>query len=568
MRVPAEPAGRWIPECPGRGLRSGHRAEAASCKQRRWRALPEATRTASETVKNRSKKSSKEKNPSSSSSSSKLPPVCYEIITLKTKKKKTAADIFRRRKPANSSSTSVHQYHQQNLSNHNLIPAPNWQGLYPTIRERNAVMFNNDLMADVRFVVGPPGGTQQLPGHKYVLAVGSSVFHAMFYGELAEDKGEIRIPDVDPAAFLAMLKYIYCDEMDLAAVTVLATLYAAKKYIVPHLARACVNLLETSMSAKNACVLLSQSCLFEEPGLTQRCWEVIDAQAELALKSEGFCDIDFQTLENILRRETECQRNCGFRGSSQLGWSGMPATRSGFEHWKQARSPREGALLDPHPDHGSGRFCKRCRAVRSLNSERDQRHLSLVHRGQEAGAAKPARGSSPSAATVSSCAPTGATSGATGAAATASSSPSTRGCSSRALGCTAPAAARPSTAPRSNSSGRALSWGRTWASTSQRAPATPSPCGLSTQCRLSRTPSTRPAWSWTAMSSATLDWKAWRKFSVAKSPSTAPGCRGGRSPNLYSTLEHASRSSAGSEVHTTLLLAWCLAQLQICDQRR
>lgn len=27
-------------------------------------------------------------------------------------------------------------------------------------------MFNNDLMADVHFVVGPPGGTQRLPGHK------------------------------------------------------------------------------------------------------------------------------------------------------------------------------------------------------------------------------------------------------------------------------------------------------------------------------------------------------------------------------------------------------------------
>ncbi|XP_077605228.1 BTB/POZ domain-containing protein 3-like [Crocuta crocuta] len=117
-----------------------------------------------------------------------------------------AADIFPRKKPASSSSTTVQQYHQQNLSNNNLIPAPNWQGLYPTIRERNAVMFNNDLMADVHFVVGPPGGTQRLPGHKYVLAVGSSVFHAMFYGELAEDKDEIRIPDVEPAAFLAMLK--------------------------------------------------------------------------------------------------------------------------------------------------------------------------------------------------------------------------------------------------------------------------------------------------------------------------------------------------------------------------
>ncbi|XP_038130158.1 BTB/POZ domain-containing protein 6-like isoform X3 [Cyprinodon tularosa] len=99
-------------------------------------------------------------------------------------------------------------------------------------------------------------------------------------------------------------RYLYSDEIDLDADTVLATLYAAKKYIVPALAKACVTFLETSLEAKNACVLLSQSCLFEEPELTQRCWEVIDAQAEMALRSDGFCDIDRQTLELILQRET------------------------------------------------------------------------------------------------------------------------------------------------------------------------------------------------------------------------------------------------------------------------
>ncbi|XP_061699239.1 BTB/POZ domain-containing protein 6-B-like [Syngnathoides biaculeatus] len=179
-----------------------------------------------------------------------------------------------------------------------------WQGSHPTLRERNALMFNNELMADVHFIVGPPGGSQKVPAHKYVLAVGSSVFCAMFYGDLAEEEADVRIPDVEPAAFLILLKYMYSDEIDLEADTVLATLYAAKKYIVPALARACVNFLETSLEAKNACVLLSQSRLFEEPELTQRCWEVIDAQAELALRSEGFCEIDARTLEIILRRET------------------------------------------------------------------------------------------------------------------------------------------------------------------------------------------------------------------------------------------------------------------------
>ncbi len=121
---------------------------------------------------------------------------------------------------------------------------------------------------------------------------------------------------------------MYSDEIELAADTVLATLYAAKKYLVSALARACVGFLETSLEARNACVLLSQSRLFEEPELMQRCWEVIDAQAELALRSEGFTEIDLPTLEHILQRETlnvkeavvfqailgwadaECQRQC------------------------------------------------------------------------------------------------------------------------------------------------------------------------------------------------------------------------------------------------------------------
>lgn len=34
---------------------------------------------------------------------------------------------------------------------------PNWQATKPTVRERNAAMFNNQLMADITFVVGSPG---------------------------------------------------------------------------------------------------------------------------------------------------------------------------------------------------------------------------------------------------------------------------------------------------------------------------------------------------------------------------------------------------------------------------
>ncbi|XP_038206449.1 BTB/POZ domain-containing protein 6-B isoform X2 [Zerene cesonia] len=207
---------------------------------------------------------------------------------------------------------------------------PNWQATKATIRERNAAMFNNQLMADVTFIVGPPGHTQAIPAHKYVLATGSSVFYAMFYGGLAECKKEIEVPDVEPSAFLTLLKYLYCDEIQLEADTVLSTLYVAKKYIVPHVARACVNYLETSLTAKNVCLLLSQSRLFEEPELMQRCWEVIDAQAEMALTSEGFVDVDVSTLESVLARETlNCKEINLFEAA--LAWAQAECVRREIE---------------------------------------------------------------------------------------------------------------------------------------------------------------------------------------------------------------------------------------------
>lgn len=139
---------------------------------------------------------------------------------------------------------------------------------------------------------------------RYVLATGSSVFYAMLYGGLSgvdSNKDVIEVPDVEYGAFMTMLKYLYYDEVALTPDNVLSTLYCAKKYIIPHLvntkkiimlklshtatlevfifqADACVSFLETSLTAKNACLLLSQAILFGETALMERSWEVIDAQ--------------------------------------------------------------------------------------------------------------------------------------------------------------------------------------------------------------------------------------------------------------------------------------------------
>jgi hypothetical protein len=59
------------------------------------------------------------------------------------------------------------------------------------------------------FKVGRGGAEQRIPAHKFVLSVGSAVFDAMFNSTLATQEDEIVIPDVEPAAFLALLRFLY-----------------------------------------------------------------------------------------------------------------------------------------------------------------------------------------------------------------------------------------------------------------------------------------------------------------------------------------------------------------------
>lgn len=115
-------------------------------------------------------------------------------------------------------------------------------------------------MADVHFLVGKGSSLQKIPGHKFVLSIGSAVFDAMFNGAMATTSEEVELPDIEPSAFLALLRFLYTDEVQIGPETVMTTLYTAKKYAVPALERACVDFLKSNLSPDNAFMLLTQVC--------------------------------------------------------------------------------------------------------------------------------------------------------------------------------------------------------------------------------------------------------------------------------------------------------------------
>lgn len=195
----------------------------------------------------------------------------------------------------------------QNLAN----AAPfNWQSQKTSVKERLAFLYNTDTMADVHFLIGKEPNSQLVPAHKFVLSMSSAVFDALFNGGMATTESVIEIPDVEPSAFLALLKFLYTDDVQIGPETVMTTLYAAKKYDVPALERACVEFLKRNLSSDNAFMLLTQARLFDEGQLAALCLETIDKNTTEALVADGFTDIDINTLCAVLERDTLGIREC------------------------------------------------------------------------------------------------------------------------------------------------------------------------------------------------------------------------------------------------------------------
>ena len=186
----------------------------------------------------------------------------------------------------------------------------NWQTKRSTISERTKFIFNNELLSDVKFEVPASHNESEsrksqkcIPAHKFILAISSPVFYAMFYGEMAETAGTIQLPDCDYESLLELFRFLYSDEVNLSGSNVMQVLYLAKKYLVPSLADKCTEYLQEHLEASNVFSVLPQAQKFEDKDLEERCWEVIETHTENALTSEEFVTLERSVVESLVKRE-------------------------------------------------------------------------------------------------------------------------------------------------------------------------------------------------------------------------------------------------------------------------
>ena len=199
------------------------------------------------------------------------------------------------------------------LKQHNMATAesPNtdWQISKGSLKERNKHMFNNSLISDITFSVNNSSAHQQqsallIPAHKYVLAISSPVFFAMFYGHMADAARTVELADCDSDSFLELLRFVYCDEAELTGSNVIQVLYLAKKYMIPALSEQCTRFLQENLDANNVFVVLPGAQTYGEAALVEKCWETVDQTSKEAMKSEAFVRVSHELLTAVLERDS------------------------------------------------------------------------------------------------------------------------------------------------------------------------------------------------------------------------------------------------------------------------
>ena len=177
-----------------------------------------------------------------------------------------------------------------------------WQSSKKTVLQRNAYMFDNELMSDVSFTCGK--SSRIFHSHKYVLATSSAVFFAMFYGNLAQKEFPIRLEDTDDESFKEFLRFLYTDDCKISAENAIGVMYLAKKYLVSSLTEKCCSVLEASIKPGNVFTVLEQAMQFDEKKLEKKCWDIVSNKTQECLNSEAFCNIESGTLKTLLKKRS------------------------------------------------------------------------------------------------------------------------------------------------------------------------------------------------------------------------------------------------------------------------
>ena len=154
-------------------------------------------------------------------------------------------------------------------------------------------------------IENPEEDVTRIPAHKFVVASGSPVFEAMFYGTLREPSDEIRTRDTNSASFRNMLWYLYSDEFvndEIDMAELVGRLDLARKYMIRGLELLCIAYFQQNLEAHNVFQVLSSSQLLHFEKLEETCWKMVEEKTADIFNDSSFLSISQDLLQMLLKR--------------------------------------------------------------------------------------------------------------------------------------------------------------------------------------------------------------------------------------------------------------------------
>ncbi|WAR03269.1 BTBD2-like protein, partial [Mya arenaria] len=166
----------------------------------------------------------------------------------------------------------------------------------------NAHMLSDDVLCDVTILAGEEA--REVRCHRFMLVSRSPVFYTMFCGSLPE-AGVVKIPDVEADVVRTVVRFMYTGEIQLMPDSVMAMMYAAKKYDIQPLTNRCNIFLEKEIAIDNVCVILDQALKFAEEDLIQPCLSFVSKNIDQVFQSDGFLSMSSEALKLVLEKEKD-----------------------------------------------------------------------------------------------------------------------------------------------------------------------------------------------------------------------------------------------------------------------
>ena len=169
----------------------------------------------------------------------------------------------------------------------------------PVWASRIESLLNNEHMSDIKFIVNG----EKFHAHKFVLALDSEVFYAMFYGPMADGRKEIDIVDCEnPEDFLEFLSLIYKKSANVTWENVEELSYLRKKYMVMEMGLFS-KLVKSTVKNNNCLRSFDTSVALEEDGMIEECLGVIRRDASALVKTQQFLELKQPAVKILLTQD-------------------------------------------------------------------------------------------------------------------------------------------------------------------------------------------------------------------------------------------------------------------------